>query len=217
MKIKRIIIQNEGFVNCKSKFYSAHDVINYSTRYTFLPTINKLVGEIDSGNWAVSYLLSMYSHNPRDFVLSKDPVVTINDNIFSLNETSALSVYMDKAHPLFTKNNSIEKNILKGLKYSGLTNSSDEIRQIFEIDIERFKRPIQCVGNELFKAMAAIGFSYGKEIFCFPWLSFTRFEKYYKNLTIPLETLERFNKIIILPIGLPSTSYFNNIHNHYFR
>ena len=58
------------------------------------------------------------------------------------------------------------------------------------------------VGNEIFKAMAAIGFSYKKEIFCFPWLSNRRFESYHENLTTLLQILEKLGKTVIIPVGI---------------
>jgi hypothetical protein len=73
---------------------------------------------------------------------------------------------------------------------------------LFCIDNERFERPLKGVGNEIFKAMAAIGFSYKKEIFCFPWLSNRRFESYHKNLTALLQILENLGKTVIIPIGI---------------
>ena len=55
MKISNIGIKNEGYVYCKSCFYSALDGLSNNLCYSFKPGINKLIGEIDSENWAVSY------------------------------------------------------------------------------------------------------------------------------------------------------------------
>ena len=73
---------------------------------------------------------------------------------------------------------------------------------MFYIDSDRFERPLKNVGNEIFKAMAAIGFSYNKEVFCFPWLSNSRFESYHENLTTLLQVLEKSKKTVIIPIGI---------------
>lgn len=201
MRINNINIRNEGYVYCKSSFYSAQDSLSKYSCYVFSPGINKLIGEIDSGNWAISYLVSMYKHRPKDFVLFEQPIVTVNNKEFSLNELSEISCYMDKLYPLFSSNHSAKKLIMRGLEHSKLNYSYDDIKNLFHIDSDRFERSLNGVGNEIFKAMAAIGFSYKKEIFCFPWLSNKRFESYHKNLTVLLQILEDLEKTIIIPVG----------------
>lgn len=201
MNIKEIFITNDGYIHCKSNFYSSQDILN-STSFNFGVGINKLIGEIDSGIWAISYLLSMYKHRPEDFVLFEQPKVTVNSQVISLNELSKFSCYMDKLDPLFSSNHSVKKLIMQGLYHSKLNCSCDDIKNLFYIDSERFERPLDGVGNEIFKAMAAIGFSYKKEIFCFPWLSNRRFESYHENLTTLLQILEKLGKTVIIPVGI---------------
>lgn len=202
MKISNISIKNEGYVYCKSAFYSAQDGLSNCSCYYFSPGINKLIGEIDSGNWAISYLLSMYKYRPEDFVLFEQHKVTVNSQEISLNEFSKFSCYMDKLDPLFSSNRSVKKLIMQGLDHSKLNCSYNDIKNLFYIDSERFERPLNGVGNEIFKAMAAIGFSYKKEIFCFPWLSNRRFESYHENLTSLLQLLEKLEKTVIIPVGI---------------
>ena len=202
MEISNISIKNDGYVYCKSSFYSAQDSLSNHSCYSFSRGINKLIGEIDSGNWAVSYLLSMYKHRPEDFVLFEQPIVAVNNKWISLNELSEFSCYMDKIDPLFSANNSVKEHIKQGLDYSKLNCSYDDIKNLFYIDSERFDRPLKGVGNEIFKAMAAIGFSYKKEVFCFPWLSNSRFESYHENLTGLLQILENLEKTVIIPVGI---------------
>ena len=202
MEISNISIKNDGYVYCKSSFYSAQDSLSNHSCYSFSRGINKLIGEIDSGNWAVSYLLSMYKHRPEDFVLFEQPIVAVNNKWISLNELSEFSCYMYKIDPLFSANNSVKEHIKQGLDYSKLNCSYDDIKNLFYIDSERFDRPLKGVGNEIFKAMAAIGFSYKKEVFCFPWLSNSRFESYHENLTGLLQILENLEKTVIIPVGI---------------
>ena len=202
MRINSIIIQNEGYVNCKSSFYSAQDSLSNYSCYSFSSGVNKIIGEIDSGNWAISYLLSMYKHRPEDFVLFEQPKVTVNSQVISLKELSKVACYMDKLDPLFSSNHSVKRLIMQGLDHSKLNCSYDDIKNLFYINSERFERPLNGVGNEIFKAMAAIGFSYGKEIFCFPWLSNKRFESYHGNLTTLLQILANLKKIVIMPVGI---------------
>ena len=201
MEIDSITIQNEGYVLCESNFYSAQDVLPNNRQYTFSTGLNKLIGEIDSGNWAVSYLLSMYKHRPEDFTLFLPPQAVVNNKSISLNELCISSCYMDTLYPLFSSNNSVRDLVIQGLSYSNFDYNPNHIRDLFCMDGERFERPLAGVGNEIFKAMAAVGYCHNKEIFCFPWLSNMRFEYYHRNLSDLLKTLEQLKKVIIIPVG----------------
>ena len=203
MTISNIRIKTEGYVFCRSSFYTAQDSLSNASCYSFSQGLNRLVGEIDSGNWAISYLLSMYKHCPDDFILFEQPSAVVNGKCVSIDELTDFSCYMDKSDPLFSAAASIKELVTHGLNHSKLNCSCDDIKNLFHLDGERFERSVNGVGNEIFKAMAAIGFSYGKEVFCFPWLSNQRFESYHENLTSLLQTLESLGKIVVLPLGIP--------------
>ncbi|MBO5210711.1 MAG: hypothetical protein J6B80_02135 [Clostridia bacterium] len=196
-----IKIENDGYVNCKSNFYSAQDIISSDTVYLFDTGINKLIGEIDSGIWAISYLLSMYDFIPQNFVLFKDAVLTVNNERISLNEFCKYSCYLDESYPLFNTKKSVKRLIEEGLKKSKLTYSVQQIKDIFLLDEELFERPAHQVGNERFRAMSAIAFAHGKKVFCFPWLSQKRYNYYNNNILKLLEILNQLEMIVILPIG----------------
>ena len=201
MKINNINIQTDGYIRCKSIFYSAEDLLSNRDCYTFKLGINKLIGEIDSGIWAISYLLSMYKRRSKDFIILKDPLITINSESVTLDELNKISCYMDRSYPLFSRNRPVRTLIKQGIARSGLNYTCEDIRDLFCIHPERFERPIHSIGNEIFKAMAAIGYSNGKEIFCFPWLSHKRFYGYHRHLSCLLEILEKLDKIAIVPVG----------------
>ena len=56
---RSLIVTNDGYVHCKSRFYTSRDLLSERRTYNFHIGENMLRGEIDSGVWAVSYLLSM--------------------------------------------------------------------------------------------------------------------------------------------------------------
>lgn len=103
MEITCIDTINEGYVHCRSNFYSAFDILSSGAGYHFSVGINKLIGEIDSGVWAISYLLSMYKYRKKDFVLFNQPVVAVNKDPISLNDLSQYTCYMDELYSLFSK------------------------------------------------------------------------------------------------------------------
>ena len=166
--------------------------------------IHKLTGEIDSSYWGISYLISMYpyfSSLEKKIVFLSPENVLVNNDTMSLIELSEYTCYMDGIYPLFSTKQTIRKLVSKGIKKYGMKKTPEDIRDMFHIHPERFERPLSGVGNERFKAMAAIGFSHGKQVFCFPWLSKMRFEYYHGNMTDLLSVLESLQKIVILPVG----------------
>lgn len=201
IKIETIQVKNRGYVQCRSRFYSAADNFPQDPNYCFGTGVNKLYGEIDSGVWAVSYMLSMYNYRRKDFILFEQPEVIINNEVISLENFAQYSCYMDKQYPLFSTNIPVKKLVEKGIRKNKMNMSPDEVRNLFCIDSQRFERPLTEVGNEVFKAMAAIGYCYGKQVYCFPWLSNLRFEYYHRNMTGLLEILASLNQIAIVPIG----------------
>lgn len=201
MKINTIKISNSGYVHCQSQFYSSSDILGGECIYEFSAGKNMLVGEIDSGVWAVSYLMSMFDSCPKDFILSEEPLITVNESVLSLHEFSEYTCYMDESFPLFSGRKTVKDMVEKGIQRSGLRCSPSDIRDLFGIFEDRFTRPLAGVGNEMFKAMAAIGYAYHKQVFCFPWLSRQRFDYYHENLTWVLDKLESLGRTAIVPVG----------------
>lgn len=58
-EIKTITFNNSGYLYCKSNFYTSHDTLQEQDKFHFHKGVNKLVCDINSGIWGVSYLLSM--------------------------------------------------------------------------------------------------------------------------------------------------------------
>lgn len=202
MNIENIHVKANGSVHCRSRFYSAFDHLDGDANYIFTTGVNKLVGEIDGGNWAVSYYLAMHNYRPKDFVLFTKTEVSVNGKMIPLQSIEKYICYMDEeVFPLFSSKKSIKKLITQGIKKNKSECTSEEIRKLFYLDDKRFQRPIQCVGNERFRAMATEGYAHGKQIFCFPWLSQNRFAYYHGNITYLLDILEKLKVIAIVPMG----------------
>lgn len=201
MTIKKIYISTHGYVKCKSCFYSSLDVISDGKTYCLSSGVNMMRGEIDSGVWAVSYLLSMYAHSPRDFVLFEPAEALVDGKTIGLDALAERACYMDRLHPLFRSNASVRRLIAKGIHKSGSRLSVDEICDMFMLDDERSRRSLSACGNEDIQAMAAIAYAAGKEIYCFPWHSAERFDGYHLHMTWLLQYLEHLQMIAVVPIG----------------
>ncbi len=196
-----IKIKNQGYIDCNSKFYSVLDILEETVEYDFKPGVNKLFGEIDSGIFGISFLISMYKYIDKQMLYAPQ-IACVDDKIITLKELSNYACYMDITFPLFSTNRSISQLVEVGLKKNKISKTKEDIRDLFQLDGDRFNLPVKKNGNEMFRAMAAIGFCFEKQIFCFPWLSKKRFDSYGKNITWLLDNLALQNKIVILPIGL---------------
>lgn len=201
MKIENIQVKSGGYVDCRSRFYTCKGNIPDDTTYKFSIGANILNGEIDYGAWEISYLLSMYPHRPRDFVLTAPTEVSVNGTATSLEELLQHTCYIDRIYPLFGGRTPVRKLIERGIRHSGLDCTAEDIKEMFCLDDQRFERPVNAVGNEQYRAMAAIGYSMGKQVYCFPWFSRKRYESYHKNLSWLMEMLENLEMTVILPIG----------------
>lgn len=196
-----ITIKFQGYVMCQSSFYSVQDLVSSEKTYSFTSGINKIEGEIDSGIWAVSYLLSMYNYKKDSFMIFDYPEIFVDNKPVAIDEISEISCYLDKSYPLFSSKEAVKDLLINGLNHSKVLYSIDDVIDMFQLDSERILRPLSGVGNEIYRAMAAIGLAYGKEVFCFPWMSYKRFSGYHNNTAKLLDILKELNKVIILPIG----------------
>ena len=199
MKIDQIKFLNHGYVHCESTYFMSEDVLAEET-YAFSTGVYPLFGEIDSGVWAISYYLSMYRPRSKDFTLFAPAEITVNKNhTLSMKEFMKHSCYMDQKYPLFSSKKTVRQLVKKGLKKTRLAYSPDEIKELFELDDSRFERPLKQVGNERYRAMAAIAFCHGKDVFCFPWFSRDRYKYFRGHLEFLKDRLNQLNKIVILP------------------
>ncbi len=191
-----------GRVLCRSAYYTASDGFDGEVHCAFTPGVHRLVGDIDSGAWALSYLLSMYCHTPKCFSLSEPPTVTVNGFPLSLEEFARFACYLDRSYPLFAKTAPVCRLIQNGLRRTRSKQSLEEVRSLFGISPERFDRPLSDLTDELPQAMAAVAYSQGKDVFCFPWMSEKRLTELGENLPTLLDALDRLGKIVLLPVGV---------------
>ena len=202
MVIGKIEFENEGYVNCRSCWYACADVLQRKS-YEFSVGVNRLPGEIDSGVWSVSTLLSMTPYlKEKDRVLSSPLSLRVNGNEMPLAEFCRYSCYMDESFPLFRTKRPVSKIVERELKRQGSSQTPQEICDLFQMTPFRFERSLSCVGNEIFKAMAILAHLAGKQVFCFPWMSEERFQNFHENMTGLLGVLEKLEKIVILPVGI---------------
>jgi len=200
MKIENIAIKNDGYVKCESCFYMSKDVLD-GDEYHFSSGVNLLRGEIDSDNWAISYLMSMYDPKNEEIILFEPAELSVNGETMKLSDFMKYSCYMDKSYPLFSSKTPIKKLVSDSIKKNKKEYSADYIRELFNISDFRFERSLSGVGHEIFRAMAAIGYVNNKQVFCFPWMSMRRFKAYNNHMSDLLNILDLLGAVVILPLG----------------
>ncbi len=199
MRVNNIVLKGSGYVRCHSCFYTSEDGIDDINVYELSSGTNEMIGEIDSGIWATSYLLSMYTIRPKDFILFENTILTVNDRETNLKDFSKYTCYLDEMYPLFSTGTTVEKKIACGVKKSKSEKTTKEICEMFELTPERLNRPLRAVGNERYRAMAAIGYAYGKEVFCMPWFSNGRIKYFHMHFKTIQKVLEKERKVFIFP------------------
>lgn len=197
MKIESLSVKAEGYAFCKSQFYSVEDIVSDSY-CEFKRGLTVLKGGIDSGNWALSYLLSMYKYKKNDFYLNPILEICVNHKATTLDEVLSNSCYIDESYPLFSSKKTVETLVATGIAKSKQDLSTERVKEIFGLDCERFKRAVSCNGNEKYRAMVAIAYAYGKQIYCFPWFSRMRYAGLKNNIE-PIFNIANELGIVILP------------------
>ena len=190
----------DGYVKCRSCFFESQDGFQ-SEAYEFRKGRNILNGDIDTGAWAISYLLSMYRYRKKDFILFEQPKI-LGESEETMEEIMVKSCYMDPSFPLFSKRKSVRKLIEQGIKKNKSEFTPEGLKELFGLDDQRFERPLSQVGNERYQAMAAIGVAHGMEWFCFPWFSQKRVEYFQIRMKHTINTLEQLGKVIIFPANI---------------
>lgn len=201
MKIESIKLRCDGYVTCRSYFCTYFSSISSKFVYSFTKGVNRLEGEVDEEFWPASYLIGMKSARPKDFMTFEDVDVSINEQKYPFTELEKYACYMDTLYPAFSSRKSVRRLVFEALKKNGSNKTVDEVKNIFCLDDQRFERPVDAVGNEQYRAMAAVGYSFGKRVFCFPWFSRKRFEATHNNITWLFDALSEKDLIFILPLG----------------
>lgn len=89
--------------------------------------------------------------------------------------------------------------IEKALFVSGEPYTVSEIKDIFKLTDNRFRRPLEHVSGEIWQISAAVNFALGKEIFCYPWLNEYDIFRYQVACEVGIiDYLKKRGKIILI-------------------
>ena len=141
--------------------------------YSFKPGVYALTGEITDGGWGFAYFLT---GECKSYRIGNDAEVFVNNTCVDFKTFSEKYVQnlgisrRNKILDLFDKK-TVHSWVDKNLKHSGLSETAEDIKCLFDISPDRFERNIKCVGFELPFCKAAIGFAAKIKVFVFPYVT----------------------------------------------
>lgn len=97
------------------------------------------------------------------------------------------------------KRKSIKEQIKAGVQATHCELDADTIQNMFCVSNPRAGRSIKHVSGERWKAFIAIGFAYGKKIFCYPWMNSEDIEHLKVQMKKNIEVLTNNDCIVVLP------------------
>ena len=155
-----------------------------------------IIGEFGTGGWALSYSLA---GKQKDY----NGVIKVNGNVVDYKILKGISCYVGEgieSKKLFGKKNTIIEQLDAGLKSKkNNSNNIEYIIQLFELSKERTNRIIEHISNERWKASIAIGYAYGKQIYCFPWLNSGEIMFLKEHIKLCIGILRKNGAIVIIP------------------
>lgn len=188
----------QDLVDCRSSFYQSRESF-LKCSFAFLAGKSYgVVSDFGCGSWGlVTCLAGRGTENHSGTIFLNGKAVPFNGLLpYSCFISENVFPAVNSAQNLSTP----EGCIKKALCISGQPYSVSEIKEIFHLSDGRFERSLDLVSGEIWQISAAINFSLGKEVFCYPWLNeldISRFEIACESGTI--DFLKRNGKIILVP------------------
>lgn len=181
-----------------------------------------IVGDFGNGGWALSYLLA-----GKGLLLElNNDLFKINGVIATQKSLQNIACYIGegvaeapfktrKAYPnkiirKFLGIKTVAQRIEEGINQSGSKYKLNEIANLFDLTgiaenderNGRIHRPLEYQSNEVWRASMAIGFAFGKKLFCCPWMQGGLYSNYiigeYNRKYIQI--LKEHNAIVLIPV-----------------
>lgn len=156
-----------------------------------------IIGECGSGGWGLSYILSGKES-------LKDQEVFIDGKRVSQEDLKEISWYVGEGlnnSCRFSREKTIHQQLQYVIRNRSMSIDEKDIIEKFYLSPERLNCRFSQLSWERWRASAAIGYAYGRKIFCFPWLSsrFVNLLILNGRMNIYTDILKSENAIIIIP------------------
>lgn len=166
-----------------------------------------IIGQCGEGGWGLSYNLA----GRESFITGE---IRINGKEATLKDFQNIGWYVGEGWPVWNRlkrNKSIYGQLKEAVKCNPNGPSIDEIIATFHLSENRLDKKVEELSWEKWRASIAIGYAFGKRIFCFPWLSTGWVNDLILNsgIHICIETLKSVGAVTILPTQkADSVDYF---------
>ena len=131
--IQNLSISNSGYIHCRSQYYTAFNTLYENNVYRINHGLNELIGDIDCGTWAISYLLSMFDSVDKT-TLFKPLIAYVNGGEMDLKTLQHYSCYMDISYPMFSSECTIKDIVVSAIDISRIQTTAANIREMFLIN-----------------------------------------------------------------------------------
>lgn len=154
-----------------------------------------IIGEFGDGGAALSCALTGNTNycEGKIFVDGKEETI---DHIIKNSWYVGYDIYGARS-PFRRK--TIKEQIRNGVLATHCQKDADAIQEMFRVSEQRVGRTIGRVSGERWKASIAIGFAYGKKIFCYPWMNSQDVEHLKEQIKHSVQALMQNDCIVILP------------------
>ncbi|MCM1117927.1 MAG: ATP-binding cassette domain-containing protein [bacterium] len=154
-----------------------------------------IIGEFGEGGAALSCALTGNTNycEGKIFIDGKEETI---DHIIKSSWYVGYDIYGARS-PFRRK--TVKEQIRNGILATHCQKDADAIQEMFRVSEERVGRTIGRVSGERWKASIAIGFAYGKKIFCYPWMNSQDVEHLKEQIKHSVQILIQNGCIVILP------------------
>lgn len=148
--------------------------------------------------WGISYLLAGRAELHEE-------QVSVNGKKYEKGEIIEEGWYVGEG--IYKKNRMCKKTVKQqiriALKHSGRKESVNDIIDKFGLSEDRVDIKFSNLSWESWRASVAIGYAYGKSVFCFPWLDTAYFKDIVFNTGFGfyIDILKKEGKVILLPMA----------------
>lgn len=183
-------------------------------------TLNGIVGEFGNGGAVLSYGLTNTGFRKQNNTGFYEGTICVDDKEETIDYIVKNSWYIGydiygSHKPLFRRKiigeplcyeydilrrrKTIKEQIEAGVQAKHCDLNTDTIQNMFELREPRLGRSIKYVNGERWKSSIAIGFAYGKKIFCYPWVNSKDVGIMEEQMRKNIKILTDSNCFVVLP------------------
>ena len=176
-------------------------------------TLNGIVGEFGNGGAAISCGMTgnVRFYGGRIYVDNKEETIDyivknswyIGYDIYGshkpLFRRKIIGEPLCYEYDILRRRKTIKEQIEAGVQAKHCDLNTDTIQNMFELREPRLGRSIKYVNGERWKSSIAIGFAYGKKIFCYPWVNSKDVGIMEEQMRKNIKILTDSNCFVVLP------------------